>query len=63
LAVATIEVGQLDVIISIVVAFAASQDRWPITHDRGCARNALGRAFPTLGLWAPETDDAERQRA
>ena len=45
-----------------VVAFAAAQDRWLITHDRGCARNALGKGVPHLWLRTPETDDVERLR-
>lgn len=54
-----------------VVAFAAAQERWLITHDRGCARNALAKGVPPpLGAnpgdrrcRTPETEDAERLRA
>jgi predicted nuclease of predicted toxin-antitoxin system len=45
-----------------VVAYAASQNMWLITHDRGCARLALKAAVPHVWLRTPEPRDADRLR-
>lgn len=46
-----------------VIAYAASQDRTLVTHDRGCARKALDRGVPHVWLRTPETRDVDRLRA
>jgi predicted nuclease of predicted toxin-antitoxin system len=45
-----------------VVAYAASQDRWLVTHDRGCAKDAWGGRIPHVWLRTPETRDVDRLR-